>query len=124
MALLREIRNELRGLRADLAERKRGVLAPADLAKLKLLLPAIYADISDLSFTVASLQESVDLVPGAPLRQALATCGAGRAIGKLLRRGAGHDIECLRLHQVGNDSTGNVWMVQKGAEKHERHALA
>jgi len=121
--LLRALIAEVRGLRADMAERTRGALSRADRIKLETALPAICAAVGTLGFTVASLSEHANLTGDTRLRDALTTCGTGRAIGKLLRRGAGHDIGGLRLRQIGNDGS-NVWQVEKGGESRETYTVA
>ena len=115
LQILREIRDELRGLRSDLAGRGRGALNHADLVKLKTLLPAIRAAVATYSFTTTSLAERARLMGDATLGDALTMCGTGRALGKLLRRGAGHDVDGLCLRKTGNDGS-NIYFVEKGAE--------
>jgi hypothetical protein len=115
LELLREISDKLSRL-CVLAETGRGALAPADRSKLQNLLPAIYAAVGELSFTVASLDEHVQLYGASDLGDALATCGSARSIGKLLRRGSGCGVNGLHLQRQGHNGGANIYALKKGSE--------
>jgi len=110
---------EVQGLRGDLAGRGRGALAPADLVKLRRLLPEIARAVADASFTVQSLGDHGKLTGDGRLNDALTTCGSGRSLGRLLRRAAGHEIGDLRLRLIGDRGPGLIWscdVLEKGVE--------
>jgi hypothetical protein len=104
--LLREIRDELRGLRA-LVERGR-VEQPAAPATGDLLRAIVLA-CGDRLFTSRELLEHADVAPA--LRAALGSVSA-RRLGKLLARIEGRVIDGLCVHRIGTTSHVVSWMVK------------
>jgi len=115
--LLQEIREEIRGLRADLAGKANGrrPLSTADRDTLAPLLPIVHAAVLGRAFTVAELQEHAKLtLPSTvALRDALARITPLK-LGKLLGRGAGHTIVRYRITAVEEARSGVRWRVQCG----------
>ena len=109
--LLRDIRDELRALRADLAGRQRR-LAPADRDALERLLPIIASTVAGRVFGVAELAAHARLPSATALREALASIGGSRKVGRLLARAAGADVNGLRVVRVGEDSAGALWSIE------------
>jgi hypothetical protein len=109
-ALLRELVEEVRGLRADLA-RERG-RSPARDASVEALLPVLAAAVADRAFTSREVVEHA-VVDGA-LRAALDKAGVvtGRQLGKWLRRAEGRAIAGVRLERIGTDRDGVIWRVR------------
>jgi hypothetical protein len=110
LELLREIRDEVRGLRADLAPRRSPTRA--DHGKH---LRAISAVVGARVFSVAELIEHGMIVEGEAVRAAIvALVGElnGRKLGKLLRDIEGREIAGLRVERVGEDSRGIIWVLR------------
>jgi hypothetical protein len=111
LELLREIRDEVRALRADLAPRRR----PPTRADLGKHLRAIAALVGDNLFSVSELLEHAAIPEGEALRAAImALVGElnGRKLGKLLRDIEGREIAGLRVERVGEDRLGAAWVLR------------
>jgi hypothetical protein len=114
LELLREIRDEVRGLRADLAPRWR-TPTRADLGEH---LRAIAAVVGGRIFSVAELLEHAAIPEGEALRAAIvALVGStnGKRLGKFLRRIEGEEIAGLRVERVGEDRLGAAWVLRVSA---------
>jgi hypothetical protein len=136
LSLLREIRDEVKALRGDLASRRQepeamvadllraiavasqghgSSLTKADRAALSVLLPAIAESIgSEIVFTVADLVIRSENHP--PLRAALTGAfgdinGSARRIGKMLARGVGVVEGGLHVERSGSVREGVLWRV-------------
>lgn len=93
--LLRELLDEMRGLRADLAGQRRR-LAPADHQALALLLPVLAAVVGPRAYSVAELRVHATLHDQTELRDTLARAGAPRrrARDRRIERALAEQIEC------------------------------
>jgi hypothetical protein len=112
MLLLREIRDELRGIRQALEGRTAPDPAHAEF------LRAVHAVCSGAVFTSGDLAEYAALAGSEALRAAiLGVCRAAgaRPIGRALRRLEGADIDGLRLERVRIERDGIVWRVAVNA---------
>jgi hypothetical protein len=124
LALLAEIRDELRGLRADLAASAPRAVTPIAAYDRNdaELLRAIAATSEGRKFSVSGLLERVEAVEDRAadrrLRQAIvAALGTvdGRRLGQLLRRVENADIEQLRVVRVGENRDGIAWRIASSA---------
>jgi len=110
--VLIEIRDELRGLRADLA--RRGADPQADAATADLL--RLITDAAGTSrFSAWELVEHSRLPIRAGLRGAMAAAGAAencRRVGKLLKRIEGVEVDGRCVVRVGADREGAIWQVR------------
>lgn len=104
IALLTDIRDELRALNAAMAP---GRLSHRDHVLLGQLLPAIVDRLGcQTLFTVRDLLQNPDL-------QVLVSNLDARSIGVMLSRAAGHDIGGLRLFKIeSRDHGAAVWGIQ------------
>jgi hypothetical protein len=108
--LLREIRDELRLLRSDLAGRR---------PQVDQLTSALVRCITDAAgtrpFSAWELVEHSRLPLRAGLRAAMAAAGAAencRRVGKLLKRVEGLEVDGRCVVRVGADREGAIWQVQ------------
>lgn len=85
-------------------------LSPADEEALAAFLPIVTATVGSRAFTVRELTEHARL--STQLQNALSAIGRPRRIGRLLRRSERIAIEGLRVHCVGKDAWGLLWMVK------------
>jgi hypothetical protein len=107
LALLADIRDELRALRVDLAERRdQRRLSPSDLDLLTVLDPAIKLAVGPRAFTVCELKTHADLPQFGALRDGIAAAGGANKVGRLLKRAAGVDVHGLQIRCVGTDREG------------------
>ena len=106
LELLHELVAEVRGLRADLAQRPSSSLTRADRARLAQLLPVIADVLGSAIFTVHELFASS--APALPLVLEGLTPGQ---VGKLLRRAVGVPIDELVVERVGDESRRALWRV-------------
>lgn len=106
LELLRELVAEVRGLRADLAQRRPAVVTRTDRVRLAQLLPAIAATLGSQLFTTHELFAS----PAPALALVLEGLTPGQ-VGKLLRRAIGRPIEQLVVERVGDESRRALWRV-------------
>ncbi len=118
LALLRDIVDEIKGLRSDLAavERQRSAprrLSRADEEALVALFPALAAAVGTRTFSVHELHEHARLpvAPAVALRAALAAVGNPRRIGRLLRRAEGVDVGGYRIVANGHSREGMLLSV-------------
>ena len=104
--LLRELVEEVRGLRHDIATagRRSSTLSRADHQKLSVVLPAIAGALGSDEFTVAELLEhrAVRLVIGTLDVQ---------AVGRLLYRGMGLAIDGYVVQRRGAELNRGKWRV-------------
>lgn len=112
LAVLCEIRDELRRLREAIVGGQRGRLAPADRAALADLLPIVAAAVADRAFTVRELRDHAALPSQLVLRDAIEANGGPNKLGRLLKRGDGFDVAGWRVERIGNDRDGLVWRVR------------
>jgi len=106
LELLRELVAEVRGLRADLAQRRPAVVTRTDRVRLAQLLPAIAATLGSEIFTVHELFASS--APALPLVLEGLTPGQ---VGKLLRRAIGVPVEQLVVERMGDEDRRVLWRV-------------
>ena len=118
--LLAAILEELRGLRADLADRKRGRLSLADRALLAAFLPVVAAVVGARAFTVRELVDHARLPTEAALLDALAAAGGANKAGRLLKRGNGIEVDGMMAWNVGDDRDGLVWRVRAAIRRADR----
>ncbi|MBA3776979.1 MAG: hypothetical protein H0X11_11155 [Betaproteobacteria bacterium] len=119
VALLTQIRDELRAIHTTLAARRPAASVDDDSAAD--LLRAIAATTRGLTFTVSELLEHAEIVADRAADQRLhdaivAACGAvnGRRLGKLLGRLEGRELDGLRVVRVGVGRDGIAWRVVAG----------
>ncbi|MBA3505913.1 MAG: hypothetical protein H0T80_09075 [Betaproteobacteria bacterium] len=119
VALLTQIRDELRAIHTTLAARRPAASVNDDSAAD--LLRAIAATTRGLTFTVSELLEHAEIVADRAADQRLhdaivAACGAvnGRRLGKLLGRLEGRELDGLRVVRVGVGRDGIAWRVVAG----------
>lgn len=121
LSLLREIRDELRLLRADLAGH--GRRPQTDAANL-LRLIATFA--GDRAFSARELVDHAKLPTSSDLLAAIvAAVGTvnPRKLGKCLRRLEGLDLDGLRLEVVGVDRSGLIWLLRVCEFETRKYAL-
>jgi hypothetical protein len=112
VGLLREIRDELRLLNQTIAGRRRRRLSEPDRAALVRLLPVVADVVGTRCFSVAELHEHAQtIVTADALRDALASIGSARHVGKLLRRAIDVDIAGVCVRRVGSDNSGATWVL-------------
>ena len=120
--LLREIRDELRGLRADLhtlAAGRRSELAAPDRAALARLLPEIARAIGSRFVWTARELVAHAIAADAALLAAIGDAagpldiGTAQRIGRLLRRGNGAAVGALRAERVGDARDGALWILRQ-----------
>jgi hypothetical protein len=112
LALLRDLLAEVRALRADIAISKpRRAPSHADAVAFAKLLPEISSALPNVTFSVRLLHDYAAL--NAPqyfaLRDALASAGGSRKLGRLLRRGAESDIAGFEIAAVAPSREGMLW---------------
>ena len=112
--LLREIRDELRGLRADLAGCSTSTSPPAlrkeQIEALETIIPVLAGVFGAARF---SCWEAIDIAgqktaEGANVRIALSGRNA-QQLGKLLQLGLGRDFDGVRVIRAGQDASGKRW---------------
>jgi hypothetical protein len=118
LALLAEIRDELRGLRTDLATSAPRALTPIAAYDAELLR-AISATSEGRKFTVSELLETIsDRAEDRRLRDAIVSALGtvdGRRLGQLLRRVEGVNIDSLCVARVGEGRDGIAWRIASSA---------
>lgn len=112
LALLREIRDELRAIREAIESERRPSrsLRHQDRAALLAILPVLYSAFPESLFScwqVLDLAAGTDAL-GLNLRTALGGLTAPR-LGKLLARAAGFTIEGFQIRRQGQDGNGALW---------------
>ena len=111
LTLLARIADDLHALRqiAESSRRPAGVLRHQDQAALKKILPVLAANFEG-SFGVWEIFDSAQQADmlGANLRLVLAGQMPQR-LGKLFARGAGHNVDGLKLCRQGHDGNGALW---------------
>lgn len=108
--LLREIRDEVRLLRADLAQREPvAALRSKDREAMARILPVLQENFTGTfgTWELRDCAEQADVL-GANLRLVFKKRTA-RELGKLFQRTQDHDINGLRLRRVGSDANGALW---------------
>jgi hypothetical protein len=118
LELLREIRDGVLGLRADLAATRRPKHVRVDLVAP---LRAIRAVVGDRAFSVSELLVHAAIPEGESLRSAIVVLAGAlnaRKVGKLFRTIEGLDIGGLRVERIDADRDGVVWRL------HETRKLA
>jgi hypothetical protein len=115
---------EIRGLRADLANRREAPrVVTEDRQILAAVLPAIATAVGDRLFTVSELQRHARLAEFGSLRAAIERAGGGNRLGRLLKRAAGYDVGGLRVEHIGEDRDGLVFTVVSAANCGEVHHM-
>jgi hypothetical protein len=115
VALLRRISAQLDALPAAIAaaiQQRQHRLSRTDEESLAALIPVIYAAVLGHSFTYRELTRHADLnfAPSIALREALVTIDA-RRLGRLLRRGADHQIGRYRITALESTRDGVRWQI-------------
>jgi hypothetical protein len=108
LALLLEIRSELKALRVAM-ERPRG--RGSDEAMIGLLRAIHDVMHADYQFTSGDLSEAAELPQFASLRAALGS-SSPRRIGKLLHRIAGRNLDGMQLERADESRDGVLWVLR------------
>ena len=116
--LLEALIEEIRGLRAELGNRRDAAprVDREDRDLLDGILPAIASATGARAFTVSELQRHARLAEFANLRAAIDRAGGGNRLGRLLKRAAGYEIAGLRVEHIGEDREGLVFTVASCGE--------
>jgi hypothetical protein len=126
LSILREIRDELRGLRETL-QRDRPRRPEADAAAIAGLREIFGALGGDFRFSTSDLIEHAELPESASLHAALVEAVGSplraKRLGKWLRRFSGRDLDGLRLERVDADRYGAQWALRESRELTPSHSL-
>ena len=122
-----EIRDELRGLRADLGRRK----APADGDEALIeLLRCIRARACDAVFAAGELVADAAQPPNEGLYAAIVRANGDanpKRLGKLLRKIEGVDYGGFQIRRLGIDRLGVIWqccaVIEEASPRHTRRSL-
>jgi hypothetical protein len=109
LELLREIRDELRALRGELATGRSpsSALNRSDRARLARLLPAIAGVLGSEPFACRDLVDA----DAAPALQLVTAGLEARALGCLFGRAAGQGIDGYVIDRAGNELHRRLWSV-------------